>query len=477
MNYRLGPFSFLVNSDMEENGGMLGIQDQAAALRWVHEHIHAFGGDSTHVTLMGESAGAISICLHLVMPESRGLFQKAILESALCAFPFEGVQSAYGATTRLADSLGCLPTDEEVDAALAAMPPGAAASVMTPLPRPAINYVVPEEFDWDAQEHQAELVEQVSEGTAGRSRFGKLMSWLTSSTARVNDTADEPQIVEPSMQPLRPDMTGVATADIEGAWLKVHAGQPFNVVATAAQQGWKWVRDTTRVVAATAASATLPGDAANGDVREWMTPLSEDTATTAPGATHPSPIPFHETVHGQGRFVRHLQTAVSEYEPPSFSRAHRMADRLMLACMRNKTAAEVRAALPVRRGFMFYRGESWFPVINGVDVMQHPLRLIERGLWAREVEILYGHNRDEASVFLLFAYPFLLTEVSLAARSRTNVHTRAPALPAATERARNAGPGQGIHRKHGGGGPCGQTVGLLHHQCDRRPRAVAGGGR
>jgi hypothetical protein len=35
--------------------------------------------------------------------------------------------------------------------------------------------------------------------------------------------------------------------------------------------------------------------------------------------------------------------------------------------------------------------------------------LIERGLFAKEVELLYGHNRDEASIFLLFGFPLLLT--------------------------------------------------------------------
>jgi para-nitrobenzyl esterase len=65
LNYRLGPFAFIASSAMEHGGGMLGILDQQAAMMWVQRHIAAFGGDPHRVTLMGESAGAISVCLHL----------------------------------------------------------------------------------------------------------------------------------------------------------------------------------------------------------------------------------------------------------------------------------------------------------------------------------------------------------------------------------------------------------------------------
>lgn len=44
----------------------------------------AFGGNPNYVTLQGHSAGAISICLHLVAPASQNLFQQAIIESGGC---------------------------------------------------------------------------------------------------------------------------------------------------------------------------------------------------------------------------------------------------------------------------------------------------------------------------------------------------------------------------------------------------------
>ena len=61
--------------------GNLGLRDQQLALRWVRDNIGAFGGDSRRVTLAGFSAGAASVGLHLVSPQSQGLFQRALLVS------------------------------------------------------------------------------------------------------------------------------------------------------------------------------------------------------------------------------------------------------------------------------------------------------------------------------------------------------------------------------------------------------------
>src|ERR1051326_8213352 len=83
-NYRLGLLGFLYLGDLAGHDyaqGNVALLDQIAALRWVHDNIVAFGGDPEQVTLMGESAGAMSIGNLLAMPATRGLFQRAILES------------------------------------------------------------------------------------------------------------------------------------------------------------------------------------------------------------------------------------------------------------------------------------------------------------------------------------------------------------------------------------------------------------
>jgi len=84
VNYRLGALGFLDLSEVDpgaSGSGLLGILDQIAALRWVREHIAAFGGDPDRVTVAGESAGAMSVGTLLGCPAARGLFRRAVLQS------------------------------------------------------------------------------------------------------------------------------------------------------------------------------------------------------------------------------------------------------------------------------------------------------------------------------------------------------------------------------------------------------------
>ena len=80
INYRLGVEGFADLPGAPPNRGLL---DQLFALKWVQENIAAFGGDPTHVTVAGESAGAMSVTtlLSLDPRHSRGLFHGAIMQS------------------------------------------------------------------------------------------------------------------------------------------------------------------------------------------------------------------------------------------------------------------------------------------------------------------------------------------------------------------------------------------------------------
>ncbi|HTL83808.1 MAG TPA: carboxylesterase/lipase family protein [Acidimicrobiia bacterium] len=90
INYRLGAFGFLHLADQFGDelagSGNAGILDQVAALEWVRDCIATFGGNPNDVTVFGESAGANSVATMLAMPTARGLFGKAIAQSAAGAW-------------------------------------------------------------------------------------------------------------------------------------------------------------------------------------------------------------------------------------------------------------------------------------------------------------------------------------------------------------------------------------------------------
>jgi para-nitrobenzyl esterase len=82
-NYRLGVMGFLAHPDAaKESGhgasGNWGFLDQVAALKWVQKNIAAFGGDPANVTLIGQSAGSMSINNLQASPLARGLFSRVI---------------------------------------------------------------------------------------------------------------------------------------------------------------------------------------------------------------------------------------------------------------------------------------------------------------------------------------------------------------------------------------------------------------
>lgn len=87
INYRLGVLGWLAHPALSAEApdgvsGNYGLLDQVAALAWVRRNISAFGGDPANVTIAGESAGALSVMALMAAPPARGLFHKAIAQSA-----------------------------------------------------------------------------------------------------------------------------------------------------------------------------------------------------------------------------------------------------------------------------------------------------------------------------------------------------------------------------------------------------------
>jgi para-nitrobenzyl esterase len=115
INYRLNVFGFMAHPELREEDpdgsvGSYGSLDQVAALKWVNENIDKFGGDPENVTIFGESAGGWSICTMVATPLTKGLFQRAILESGGCISSWD-VEKGYDQGREIAVDLGCSPED------------------------------------------------------------------------------------------------------------------------------------------------------------------------------------------------------------------------------------------------------------------------------------------------------------------------------------------------------------------------------
>ena len=80
INYRLGPLGFAVLPGVSKTGNY-GLYDQLTAMKWVKHNIEAFGGDPDNRTIMGQSAGAMSVQQHCLSPLSRGWFSRAVMSS------------------------------------------------------------------------------------------------------------------------------------------------------------------------------------------------------------------------------------------------------------------------------------------------------------------------------------------------------------------------------------------------------------
>ena len=83
-NYRLGPMGFMCLPELEAEAGHTGnygMFDQIAALEWVRKNIKAFGGNPENITVMGQSAGAMSVTNLCLSPLTDGMFAKAVMNS------------------------------------------------------------------------------------------------------------------------------------------------------------------------------------------------------------------------------------------------------------------------------------------------------------------------------------------------------------------------------------------------------------
>lgn len=116
INYRLNIFGFL-NLYVKDVPGNMGLLDQQLAMAWVKMNIEAFGGDSSIITIFGESAGGASVGYHLLSPKSKNLFNRAAMHSGSPTDPwaFDSKVDATAKALQLAELTGCNRSDFVLD--------------------------------------------------------------------------------------------------------------------------------------------------------------------------------------------------------------------------------------------------------------------------------------------------------------------------------------------------------------------------
>ena len=125
INYRLGVFGFLAHPALAAESphgaaGNYGLMDQLEALRWVQRNIRGFGGDSSRVTIFGQSAGSLDATLLMASPQAKGLFHRVIGESGAPMNGMPNLKTSGDAGVALAKQVGA-DTAADPLAALRAM--------------------------------------------------------------------------------------------------------------------------------------------------------------------------------------------------------------------------------------------------------------------------------------------------------------------------------------------------------------------
>lgn len=119
MQYRVASLGFLYfgTSDVPGNAGLF---DQMMAMQWIRDNIAAFGGNPNNITLFGESAGAVSVSLHLLSPLSRNLFSQAIMQSGSPTTPWAIIsrEESLLRGLRLAEAVGCPHNRNDMNAVI-----------------------------------------------------------------------------------------------------------------------------------------------------------------------------------------------------------------------------------------------------------------------------------------------------------------------------------------------------------------------
>lgn len=113
LNHRLNVFGHLSLAGSRDtryaDAGNVGMLDVIAALNWVRQNIAQFGGDPANVSISGQSGGASKVAVLMAMPQAKGLFHKAIIQSASSLLRMATPEAAARNTQHLLTQLSIDP--------------------------------------------------------------------------------------------------------------------------------------------------------------------------------------------------------------------------------------------------------------------------------------------------------------------------------------------------------------------------------
>ncbi|KAM5344742.1 hypothetical protein ACJ41O_010604 [Fusarium nematophilum] len=118
-NYRTNVFGFPNAPGIPTEETNLGLYDQQLAIEWVQANARAFGGDPSKVTIWGESAGSMSVDIHLNAYGSASPppFRAAMMYSGQMSVGLLGSTANPNDTSNwdaLASVVGCNTTEDQV---------------------------------------------------------------------------------------------------------------------------------------------------------------------------------------------------------------------------------------------------------------------------------------------------------------------------------------------------------------------------
>jgi para-nitrobenzyl esterase len=288
LNHRLGALGYLDLMDYGEKWASspnVGILDLIVALNWVKTNISNFGGDPGNVLIFGQSGGGSKVGILMAMPEAKGLFHRAVIQSGSNLRQLTHDRSAtvaahviaeLGLTRETLDKIQELPNEAIVQAGLRAQRKLAAAGGPTGGPGwgPVVDGKILPRHSWDpdAPSHSADVPLMV----------GSVLNEMTNSIQMGDPTADTM-----SMDDVRKRLTaqrGEKSETILAAFQKAYPKDtPFDLYSRIGGM-------TARMNALTQAERKAAQGAAPAYVYlfQWQTPLLDGR----PRAFHCSELPF-----------------------------------------------------------------------------------------------------------------------------------------------------------------------------------------